>query len=76
LLARHHEQREIASCVFLNSGLFPESCRMLLIQKLLLSRLGWLVGRSFGRDDLVRNVTQVYGPAPTPAKARWTTSGA
>ncbi|QXH52363.1 alpha/beta hydrolase [Pseudomonas fakonensis] len=70
LLARHHEQRlEIASCVFLNSGLFPESCRMLLIQKLLLSRVGWLVGRSFGRDDLVRNVSQVYGPCTHPSES-------
>jgi pimeloyl-ACP methyl ester carboxylesterase len=70
LLARHHEQRaEVASCVFLNSGLFPESCRMLLIQKLLLSRFGWLVGRSFGRDDLVRNVTQVYGPCTHPSES-------
>ena len=77
LLARHHEQRaDIASCVFLNSGLFPESCRMLLIQKLLLSRFGWLVGRSFGRDDLVRNVTQVYGPCTHPAKVPWMISGA
>ncbi|WP_409312767.1 alpha/beta fold hydrolase [Pseudomonas putida] len=70
LLARHHEERaDIASCVFLNSGLFPESCRMLLIQKLLLSRFGWLVGRSFGRDDLVRNVMQVYGPCTHPSES-------
>ncbi|MGF6394074.1 alpha/beta fold hydrolase [Pseudomonas plecoglossicida] len=70
LLARHHEQRaEIASCVFLNSGLFPESCQVLLIQKLLLSRLGWLVGRSFRRDDLVRNVTQIYGPCTHPSES-------
>ena len=37
--------------------------------KLLLSRLGWLVGRSFGRDDLVRNVTQVYGPCTHPSES-------
>ncbi len=42
---------------------------MLLIQKLLLSRFGWLVGRSFGRDDLVRNVTQVYGPCTHPSES-------
>ncbi|NIF16556.1 alpha/beta hydrolase [Pantoea sp. Cy-639] len=70
LLARHHEQRlDVASCVFLNSGLFPETCRVLLVQKLLLSRLGWLVGRSFGRDDLVRNVSQVYGPCTHPSES-------
>lgn len=70
LLARHHEGRaQIASCVFLNGGLFPECHRPLLIQKLLLSRLGWLVGRSFGRDDLVRNVTQIYGPCTHPSES-------
>ncbi|PYB81856.1 alpha/beta hydrolase [Pseudomonas sp. LB-090624] len=70
LLTRHHEQRaEVASCVFLNSGLFAESCRTLLIQKLLLSRFGWLVGRSFGRDDLVRNVSQIYGPCTHPSES-------
>lgn len=70
LLARHHEGRaEIASCVFLNSALFPERCPLLLVQKLLLSPLGWLVGRSFGRDDLVRNVTQVYGPCTHPSES-------
>lgn len=70
LLARHHEERaQVASCVFLNGGLFPERHRALLIQKLLLSRLGWLVGRSFGRDDLVRHVTQVYGPCTHPSES-------
>ncbi|RWU25499.1 alpha/beta hydrolase [Pseudomonas alkylphenolica] len=70
LLARHHEgQANIASCAFLNGGLFPERHRTLLIQKLLLSPLGWLVARSFGRDDLVRNVTQVYGPCTHPSES-------
>ena len=54
LLARHYEGRfHMASCVFLNGGLFPETHRPVLMQKLLLSPLGWLVARSFGRDDLV-----------------------
>ncbi|MDD1014342.1 alpha/beta fold hydrolase [Pseudomonas rubra] len=70
LLARHHEGRaQIACCVFLNGGLFPERHRPLLIQKLLLSRLGWLVGCSFGRDDLVRSVTQIYGPCTHPSES-------
>ncbi|MBK5006969.1 alpha/beta fold hydrolase [Pseudomonas sp. S32] len=70
LLARHREQRaNIASCVFLNSGLFPEHARLLLLQKLLLSRVGWLVARSFGRDDLVRNMTRVYGPCTHPSES-------
>ncbi|MEA5671106.1 alpha/beta hydrolase [Pseudomonas sp. MH2] len=70
LLARHHEGRaDIASCAFLNSALFPELCPLLLVQKLLLSPLGWLVARSFGRDDLVRNVSQVYGPCTHPSES-------
>ncbi|MGH8382478.1 alpha/beta fold hydrolase [Pseudomonas sp.] len=70
LLARHHAgQVSIASCVFLNGGLFPERHRSLLIQKLLLGRLGWLVARSFGRDDLVRHVTQIYGPCTHPSES-------
>ena len=40
LLARHCEDRfEIASCVFLNGGLFPETHHPVLVQKLLLQRL-------------------------------------
>ena len=70
LLARHCEQRiEVASCAFLNSGLFPESYQVQLVQKLLLSPLGWLVGRSFGRDDLVRNVSHIYGPCTRPSES-------
>lgn len=38
LLARHYEGRfHMASCVFLNGGLFPETHRPALVQKLLLS---------------------------------------
>ncbi|MDF2488907.1 MAG: alpha/beta hydrolase [Pseudomonas sp.] len=70
LLARHHEGlADVASCAFLNSGLFPERSQPLLIQKLLLSPFGWLVGRSFTRDDLVRNVSQVYGPCTHPSES-------
>jgi pimeloyl-ACP methyl ester carboxylesterase len=70
LLARHHEARaEIASCVFLNGGLFPERHRPVLIQKLLLSPLGWLIGRSFTRDDLVKHIKHIYGPQSRPSES-------
>lgn len=70
LLARHHEgSAQVASCVFLNAGLFPECHRPLLVQKLLLSRLGWLVARSFGRDDLVKHVAHIYGPCTRPSES-------
>ncbi len=40
LLARHREGRiQLASCVFLNGGLFPETHRPVLVQRLLLSPL-------------------------------------
>lgn len=70
LLARHHDgDAQIGSCAFLNAGLFPEAHRALLIQKLMLSPLGWLVARSFGRDDLVRNISQIYGPCTHPSES-------
>ncbi|NBA95013.1 alpha/beta fold hydrolase [Pseudomonas sp. R5(2019)] len=70
LLARHHEQRaSVASCVFLNGGLFPECHRPVRAQKMLLSPLGWLVGRTFSRDDLVKNVVQIFGPHTRPSES-------
>lgn len=70
LLARHHEGRiEIASCAFLNAGLFPECHRPLLVQRLLLSHLGWLVSRIFDRDNLVNHVSQIYGPRTQPSES-------
>ncbi|WP_044874126.1 alpha/beta hydrolase [Pseudomonas sp. LFM046] len=63
LLARHHEGRfAMASCVFLNGGLFPETHRPVLVQKLLLSPLGGLVGRRFSRRKLAASFAQVFGP--------------
>ena len=70
LLARHHEARvNIASCVFLNGGLFPETHRPLLTQKLLLSPLGWMIGRAFTRDALVKNFRQIFGPQTCPSES-------
>ena len=70
LLARHYEDRiEVASCVFLNGGLFPETHRPLLAQKLLLSPLGWMIGRAFTRDALVKNFRQIFGPDTRPSES-------
>ncbi|MFK3791093.1 alpha/beta fold hydrolase [Pseudomonas piscis] len=69
LLARHYEERiEIASCVFLNGGLFPETHRPVLSQKLLLSPLGWMLRRVFSREGLARNLQQVFGPQSQPSE--------
>jgi pimeloyl-ACP methyl ester carboxylesterase len=70
LIARHCEARiEIASCAFLNGGLFPETHRPVLAQKLLLSPLGWLIGRAFSRESLARNFRQIFGPWRGPSES-------
>ncbi|WP_028696550.1 alpha/beta fold hydrolase [Pseudomonas cremoricolorata] len=67
LLARHHEGRaELSSCVFLNSALVAECHPLQMAHKLLLSPLGWLVGRAFGREDLVRSLSQVCSSGAHP----------
>lgn len=71
LLARHYELRvELVSCVFLNGGLFPETHRPVLMQKLLLSPLGWMIGRAYSRDGLVRNFRQIFGPQTRPSESQ------
>lgn len=68
LLARHHEGRiRLASCVFLNGGLFPETHHPVLTQKLLLSPLGPLIGKLFSRKTLVTNFAKVFGPQTQPS---------
>lgn len=70
LLALHYEEKiEVASCVFLNGGLFPETHRPLLAQKLLLSPLGWMIGRAFTRDALVKSFRQIFGPDTRPSES-------
>jgi pimeloyl-ACP methyl ester carboxylesterase len=70
LIARHQEGRlALASCVFLNGGLFPETHRPVLMQKLLLSPLGPLLGPLFSRSKLKANLTKVFGPQTPPSDA-------
>ncbi|MDX1368021.1 alpha/beta fold hydrolase [Pseudomonas sp.] len=69
LLARHYESRlQLASCVFLNGGLFPETHHPVLVQKLLLSPIGPLIGRLFNRRKLAANFTKVFGPQTQPSE--------
>jgi pimeloyl-ACP methyl ester carboxylesterase len=71
LLARHYESRiTVASSVFLNGGLFPETHRPVLVQKLLLSPLGWMIGRAFSRDALVKSFQQIFGPHTRPSESQ------
>lgn len=70
LLARHQEARfNMASCVFLNGGLFPETHHPVLLQKLLLSPVGALVGKLFSRRSLAANFAKIFGPNTQPTEA-------
>ncbi|MFI8610595.1 alpha/beta fold hydrolase [Pseudomonas sp. NPDC077649] len=70
LLARHQDGCiQLASCVFLNGGLFPETHYPVLTQKLLLGPLGPLLGRLFSRRTLAQNFAKVFGPHTPPSEA-------
>lgn len=72
LLARQdtpgHAPR-LHSIAFLNGGLFPETHRALLIQKLMLSPLGPLLARLGNRRSLARSFRRVFGPGTPPSPA-------
>lgn len=55
------------SCCFLNGGLFPETHRALLTQKLLLSRLGKYLNHLTGYAKFSRNFSSVFGPQSKPS---------
>jgi pimeloyl-ACP methyl ester carboxylesterase len=57
------------SLCFLNGGLFPETHRPLLIQKLLMSPLGPLVGRLSSRHKIAASMRAIFGPGSPPDEA-------
>lgn len=70
LLARQLDgngQGHWLSCCFLNGGLFPETHRALLTQKLLLSPLGKIINRFTGLAKFRRNFSSVFGPHTKPS---------
>ena len=76
LLARFQERKnkgetgvEIKSLCLLNGGLFPEVHRPLLVQKILMSPLGFLVGRLFNRAKLGKNFKNIFGLNTQPTEA-------
>jgi len=70
LLARHCEGRiALASCVFLNGGLFPETHRPVRVQKLLLGPFGFLLGRLFSRRSLGATLGRVFAAQTQPSDA-------
>lgn len=69
LVARAREpapRAQLRSVCFLNGGLFPETHRLLAIQKLLLSPLGPLVARMSGRRRLAAGMRRIFGPGTQP----------
>lgn len=75
LLARNTNQKQILSCVFLNGGLFPETHKPVLIQKLLISPLGPLVEKLFNRNSFERTMKNIFGtdtqPSDTELESLW-----
>jgi len=72
LLARSAEpgsRPKLESVCFLNGGLFPETHRPVLIQKLLLSRFGRLVAKLTSKKAVARNMRRIFGPQTQPDAA-------
>lgn len=70
LLARDLEgERRIGSLCLLNGGLFPETHRPVLLQKLLMSPIGYLIGRRFSRERLAASFGKVFGAHTQPSEA-------
>lgn len=57
------------SCCFLNGGLFPETHRALLTQKLLLSPIGGLVNKLSSFPKFKQNFSSVFGAETKPSEA-------
>jgi pimeloyl-ACP methyl ester carboxylesterase len=77
LLARYDERRArgdhslvLQRVCFLNGGLFPESHRPLLIQRLMLTKLGPLLSRGLGERMFAQSFSKVFGAhtKPTPSE--------
>jgi len=71
LLARQIEGRgagSLLSCCFLNGGLFPETHRALLVQKLMLSPLGKVINRFAGFKQFSASFSSVFGTATKPSE--------
>jgi pimeloyl-ACP methyl ester carboxylesterase len=70
LLARQvaaKSEIRIQSVCFLNGGLFPHVHKPLFIQKLLLSKLGWIVPKLMSKQKFAKNLTNIFGKHTPPA---------
>ena len=57
----------INSICFLNGGLFPETHKPVLIQKLLLSPMGFLVSKFSTKQKLSKNLHRIFGHSTPPS---------
>src|SRR5690606_349887 len=66
----------LLSMCFLNGGLFPETHHPVLLQKLLMSPIGFLIGRRFSRERMAGTFSRIFGPQTQPSEqeldAFWT----
>lgn len=67
--AEREGRPRLQSMCFLNGGLFPETHRPVLIQKLLISPLGPLIGRLTSRSAVAANMRKIFGPDTQPDEA-------
>lgn len=67
-IERHSENTPCKSCCFLNGGLFPETHKALLIQKILLSPLGKWVNRHTGFKQFSASFSRVFGESSKPSQ--------
>jgi pimeloyl-ACP methyl ester carboxylesterase len=74
LLARHAERKaegdrslELESVCLLNAGLFPETHRPLLVQRLMLTQLGPVVTSVMRFGSFARSFSKVFGPYTKPS---------
>ncbi|RBP49082.1 alpha/beta fold hydrolase [Arenicella xantha] len=70
LLARQLDGSGIGSwqsLCLLNGGLFPETHRALIIQKLMLSRLGKYINKFTGFEQFKQSFSSVFGPQTKPS---------
>ncbi len=79
LLARAEERKtegtpglQIKSICFLNGGLFPEVHQARLVQKLLLTPLGPLLGRLYNQRAFNRSFRPIFGPQTQPTEEELT----
>lgn len=59
----------LRSAALLNGGLFPETHRAALVQRLLLSPVGSLVARLTSRAAIARTMRRIFGPRTPPDDA-------